>query len=546
MSTSTGETLTTNPAYGDNLALLERKKKNGELTINRLPPEILSHILLIGTELDRKVWRWESQNAQSQRVASHVCSHWRDVAVGTPSLWTFIHILGPPDEYIALYITRSGDAPLDILIDMFTLVPYPNFPYDPTLSIRPTSDVLQFLTTHGASAHRWRSLFVRTPELDLLPVFINFLNHNSPRCLQLLRFECANWIFPHENNNETFLGDVLGGICPYDKSSTLLGSSLLSLRELELVSISASYVHIPKPIAAIPTLRTLSVAPCSPYPIDLTNLLSSNPQLESLHLQSGYHYGYEPRLNRPDSDLIQPVVLPSLRNLYINAVDNALWVTQMLSTIKAPGLYHLAIRSFNQFTFGSEQRKRLVSYISAGSDTDAVNVSDSGLDSIRTYSSIQSFNIFHFPCKKKEFMRLIKSLPQLTHLTVRRKQAEWLNEAPWMLPQLESVEAPHLATEAAMRLLHLRTEAGTPLKLIRSQGGYMQLTGLHPGAIDVTRGGSTTVVPKYEYFRCDKETYAAGDWHSIQRRSEEFQREYNDQLEYDLEEDQHDELFDGD
>ncbi|CAE6452042.1 unnamed protein product, partial [Rhizoctonia solani] len=306
MSISTGELFTTSIVYDNGLELLKRKKKNSELTINRLPHEILSHILLIGTEFDRKVWRWESENPQSQHVASHVCSHWREVAVGTPSLWTFIHVLGPPDKYTILYITRSGDAPLDILIDMFTLVPYPNFPYDPTLNIGPTSDVLQFLVNHGAAVHRWRSLFARIPESDLVPVFINFLNNNSPRWLQLLRFECASWIFPRDDNNEVFLvGTSEGTRKAYDKSSTLFGSSLPSLRELELVSMSASYVHIPKSITAIRALLTLSISPSAPYSIDLVNLLSSNPQLESLHLQSGYHYGYELRLNGLDNNPIR-------------------------------------------------------------------------------------------------------------------------------------------------------------------------------------------------------------------------------------------------
>ncbi|CAE6452036.1 unnamed protein product [Rhizoctonia solani] len=520
---------------------VERKKQNGELTINRLPPEVLSHILLIGTEFDRQTWRWDSKKARSQHSSSHVCSHWRQVAIGTPSLWAFIHTHGPPDEYTTLCLTRAGDAPLDILIDMFSLVPYPNIPYNPTLGIQPTYDTLQFLTTHGAPTHRWQSLFIRIPESDLLPVFANFFSNNPPTRLQLLRFECTNWVFYHEHdNNEAFLGK-LGGVHQVYETGTLLGSSLPSLRELELVSTSASYVHIPKLITAIPTLRSLSIAPSSPYSVDLTELLLSNPQLESVYLQTGYYYGNESRLNKPDRDSIRPVVLPSLRNLYINAVDNARWVVDMLSTIKAPGLYHLAIRSLNQSTFGSEQRENLISYISAGGD-----IAESGFAGTPAYPLIQSFNIFHFPCKKKEFMRLMTSLPQLTHLIVRGKQAEWLCGAPWMLPKLETLEAPNLTIEEAMGLLRLRKEAGAPLKLIRFYGGYLQLTCLHTEVIGVTCERRPTVLPEYEYFRYGKETGAGGDRQSIQRRSEDFTKEYTDRLEYDLEEDHRDEFFGDD
>lgn len=70
MPESTYESPASSPYSSVNLALLERRKKNGQLTIDRLPPEILSHIWLIGTEYDRQVWRWESQNVRSQHVAS--------------------------------------------------------------------------------------------------------------------------------------------------------------------------------------------------------------------------------------------------------------------------------------------------------------------------------------------------------------------------------------------------------------------------------------------------------------------------------------------
>ncbi|CAE7176554.1 unnamed protein product [Rhizoctonia solani] len=340
MPESTHESPDNNTANNENSPILRRKRTNNQLILNRLPPEVLSHIFFIGTQYDRQVWRWESRNIWSQHIASHVCSHWREVAIGTSSLWTFIHILGPPSEYTALHITRAGDALVDILIDMFALVPYPNFPYDPLRSVRPTAETLRFLTTHGAGPCRWRSFLVRFPESDLLPVFISFLNRTASISLQLLRFECANWMLHNQNsNNEAVLGDNTEGTRHHhDKYRTLLGSSLPALREVELVSISAPYVYTPQPIAALPALRTLSIAPSSPYSVDLTNLLLANPQLESLYLQGGYYYGDEPRSNRPDRDLIRPVIMPSLRSLSVNALDNAQWVMHMLSTIKAPKL----------------------------------------------------------------------------------------------------------------------------------------------------------------------------------------------------------------
>ncbi|CAE6393751.1 unnamed protein product [Rhizoctonia solani] len=526
----------------NDLAPLERRNENSKLTINKLPPEILSYILLIGTESDRGTWRWKWRKVGSQHIASHVCSHWRDVSVGTPSLWKFIHIFGLPNEYTSLCITRAGNTLLDVLIDMFELVPYPNFPYNPVLSTKPTYEILRFLTMHGAGAHRWRSLFVRFPESDLLPMFIGFLNNNSPAYLRLLHFECANWSFRHEDSIDELIlagsSEDIGQV--HNLSSTLLGSSLSSLVDLELVSSSGNYTYTPLYVTSLPTLRTLSITPSSPYIPDLANLLLLNPQLESLSLHGGYYYGDGARSNRPDRYATRPVVLPALRSLYISAVDDALWVVNILSTIRAPMLSELAIRSFNQCTFGGEQRESLVSYLASGGP------GHSDTTYAPAYPSLQSFNVFHFPCRKKEFTRLMSSMPQLTHLIARRKQAEWLSGALWMLPKLESLEVPQISVDAAMKLLRLRVEAGVPIKSIKLQGGSIRSTTLRTEIFDSTSEWHPNAIPKYEYHRNGNTTEPLGDLRSIQQRSEEFSKECEDRLEHDLEDDRRDEFFDGD
>ncbi|CEL56415.1 hypothetical protein RSOLAG1IB_07801 [Rhizoctonia solani AG-1 IB] len=529
------------------LALLERRYENSKLAINRLPPEILSHILFIGTDFDRGVWRWESREVGSQHIASHVCTHWRNIAIGTPGLWKFIHVLGLPNEYTALCIARSGNTLLDVLVDMFSLVPCPNYPYNPALSTKPASEVLQFLTAHGAGAYRWRSLFVRFPESDLLPVFARFLNNNSPASLQLLQFECADWSFnPEDNMDELIVANspIDFGGAP-NVSRTLLGSSFSRLLELELVSSSGNYTYTQLHFRSLPTLRKLSISPFSPYSIDLTEILLFNPQLESLSLESGYYYGDGARLNRPDRYEIRAVAMPALRSLYVGAVDNALWITHTLSIIKAPILSRLAIRSFNQCTFGGEQRGRLVSHLTSGGDAPGfLTSSDSAY--APAYPSLQSLDTFHFPCKKKEFMRLMSSTPQLVHLIARKKQAEWLGEAPWMLPKLGSLEVPQLSIDRAIKLLHLRAEAGAPIQLIRLQGGSFLSTTSYTETLYPTRTYRPNVMSKYEYRRHGEGTKTIGDLRSIQHLPKEFSKECEDRLEYDLENDCHDDFFESD
>lgn len=75
--------------------------------INRLPPELLIHIFsFLG-------------GGAAVVPASHVCRRWRDVALGTPSLWTIIR---ERDDIFAAqcFMERSQNAKLDlsVVIDM--------------------------------------------------------------------------------------------------------------------------------------------------------------------------------------------------------------------------------------------------------------------------------------------------------------------------------------------------------------------------------------------------------------------------------------------
>ncbi|QRW16749.1 F-box-like protein [Rhizoctonia solani] len=483
--------------------------ENGKIAINRLPPEILADIFFIGTDCDRGIWGSEPQIIGFQHTASHVCSHWRDVAISTPKLWNFIHIFGLPNEYTALYIARAGNTLLDVLVDMFKLVPFPNFPYNSSLSTKPTIKILQFLTRHGAGANRWRSLLVRFPESDLLPMFIGYLNNNSPAYLRLLHFECASWSFNQtDDTDQLILADDLEDIVRINPSHFLLGSSFQDC--------------------------------ASPYSTGLTGLLRSNPQLESLSLQSGDFY----RPNIQDHSTIQPVLLSALRSLYISAVDNATWVIHVLSTIKAPNLTQLTIQSFNRCVFGGNAREELVSYLAYGSNT---SIGSGNWDSTYApaYPSLKSFNTFHFPCRKKEFTDLMKSMPQITHLIARRKQAEWLSEAPWMVPTLELLEVPHICIDGAMKILRLRAEASTPIQSIKFQGGSIRLPTSCVKNFDSV-GNCGNMMSQYEYHSHAITTEVTGDLKSVQQRLEDFSKEYEDRSEYDLEDNRRDEFFDGD
>ena len=107
-----------------------RVRRNALMPIYRLPPEIISLIFLscmptkddIHSSPSRHAWIYSWWKA-----ISHVCHHWRDVALSTPALWSVIDfrcITGT--DMMETFLARSRHAPLDIDIDNYSI-----FSWDP-------------------------------------------------------------------------------------------------------------------------------------------------------------------------------------------------------------------------------------------------------------------------------------------------------------------------------------------------------------------------------------------------------------------------------
>ncbi|KII86634.1 hypothetical protein PLICRDRAFT_262306 [Plicaturopsis crispa FD-325 SS-3] len=76
-----------------------RTYRNTMVPINKLPPEILSHIFTYGTGL--------------RSLPATVCSHWRAISLQCPSLWRdLIRPYHSHPEWTALLLERSKNAPI--------------------------------------------------------------------------------------------------------------------------------------------------------------------------------------------------------------------------------------------------------------------------------------------------------------------------------------------------------------------------------------------------------------------------------------------------
>lgn len=81
---------------------------------SRLPTEVISSIFEIYTLFP------DVCQGTPELLLSQMCRHWRDIALGTPSLWTNIHITALDSVHrdkADTYLDRSGALPLSLRID---------------------------------------------------------------------------------------------------------------------------------------------------------------------------------------------------------------------------------------------------------------------------------------------------------------------------------------------------------------------------------------------------------------------------------------------
>jgi hypothetical protein len=145
-----------------------RNKSHILVPINRLPPEILSLIFMLGAQdnqldEDEEADKADEEEDEEEAVVeedgsiftfnvTQVCRHWREVALNTGMLWTKIDFAeGPPFDRTRLWLERSKHAALDVYlelgdsddtsqIDEVKEILHPHVPRCTTLSITVTSD----------------------------------------------------------------------------------------------------------------------------------------------------------------------------------------------------------------------------------------------------------------------------------------------------------------------------------------------------------------------------------------------------------------------
>ncbi|KAF8133312.1 hypothetical protein EV363DRAFT_1416343 [Boletus edulis] len=188
--------------------------KGGICLIKKLPPELLSHTFEFGfaddgiedeediadsyTHLDETM-KIHDRETKSHHVfpsftlaISHVCQHWRNVALSTPSIWTTIVITPeehPPYEPVSTLLERSKSLPIDITISYGDLDKYKDDfepPSDADLEI-----LFAMLIPH---IHRWRTIKVTASEYHHMYAFLSAVSDPSvPAAPQLTTLELYHY-----------------------------------------------------------------------------------------------------------------------------------------------------------------------------------------------------------------------------------------------------------------------------------------------------------------------------------------------------------------
>jgi F-box-like len=284
-----------------------------------------------------------------QVLVSHVCQHWREIALESPVLWTKLTFTdGPPFEKSIAWIQRSKGSPLDISIDC-TIPENDDYAHDdqdsdsesdvscPSVTRKPGSHGEKYEEEHGDCHHG--TLFYSLDDLNtILDIIVPYVAQ-----WRLLDFSVSYYVYMYtllsrltlcssapllevlilhhyEEGNDTDGEEefqcpelstpvlIFNGIAPNLKEVTLWGvhldwerslSFLAGLQDFELAyhakNVRPSFATFSKLLAASPEIRTLTLCMSGPAEDnDMDNDWGTDP-IEVLSLKDLVLCYHEPK-----------------------------------------------------------------------------------------------------------------------------------------------------------------------------------------------------------------------------------------------------------
>ncbi|KAF7982884.1 hypothetical protein HWV62_25128 [Athelia sp. TMB] len=252
-----------------------------------------------------------------QVLVSHVCSHWRTVAVETPVLWSTIKFVDEPSPFTRCkeWLHRSKDLPIEVIIDCTREADTEasdsemdvdaGKPEEPFYTHSDLHTILEIVTPHAA---RWRVFEVEVNEYSFMRIVTDALAAlPAAPALQILQLH--HYGEEADDEYEFFLPAELR-----DPAPVLFAGNAPKLEQLALWG-----VHLDWSAAAnrfLAGLKDVELAyhaqDVRPTWAELAALLAGSPALDTLSLcLSG------PRGAPSDWAAERAVPLPSLRSLVL-------------------------------------------------------------------------------------------------------------------------------------------------------------------------------------------------------------------------------------
>ncbi|KAI6007495.1 hypothetical protein EDC04DRAFT_2582764 [Pisolithus marmoratus] len=418
-----------------------------------------------------------------QVIVSHVCRHWRTVALETPSLWTTIKVSSgdrPPFERVTAFLERSKSLPLDICIDSV-------FPDDLSDNedepVELLIDDLQVLCTLLIPhVPRWGSLEVRVASYEHMYKFLRAVSDPSvPPASQLRALELYHHdesdndisTFPEPDFSDHFT--LFSGSAPRLRNLTLWGVHVDWtqgwLRSSNLVELELAY-------------HTQDVRPDSSAFSAM--LHAAAPTLEKLCLEMSGPSGewiIEPGAPEWSVDANNPILLPKLIQLELGFSPPS-EVIALLRKLCLPSLKALALNFDN-----GDYTDLVACLVGPSSTTSAVTANSLSKEQPRNLlRGLEALKIAGLPCSEESAGQMYNELVNLESLTLYMHHLPstfFRNLYPQPSPKLEETgprdptvsyrtPLPRLTTlflsdvsgHAVRRFVHERQWIGMPLRRV--------------------------------------------------------------------------------
>ncbi|KAG6919634.1 hypothetical protein DXG01_003498 [Tephrocybe rancida] len=313
----------------------------GRASIYSLPIELLTRVFVLGAlydypyagtpfllKPDQDYYATPSSNFQL--LVSHVCRHWRRIALGTSSLWNMLHFREPAHIARAQeYMSRCLPSPhlFDILVD--TVAEREHIP-GVTLC---REEILQIFDIICPHVKRWRAFHLKVRDHECKAAARQHLSTCGPapnlETLQLYHFE-------------DYLTSQNLYLATYRPPVMVFSNDLPRLKNISLIGVNLPWEQSPY-LAQLHTLE-LALHPEKirpPYEY-WENMLRNSPDLQTLSL----HYS-GPRVANGDTKLIWPtnreqITIQSLENLSLTDLDPD-YLVRLMGRLVLPGLRRLSL-----------------------------------------------------------------------------------------------------------------------------------------------------------------------------------------------------------